>query len=354
MMSSAALLLTSCAGGYQAPIDDRSSALERRSPQIIVDGRELSPSSSSSTATAAASVPAVASAPVGSTDTVVRTVNVGSGITRSITRSELPAAAEPATPTATAQTPAQQPRVQNTPPAPVQPTPEQAPVTSRPAATGSGTHIVAHGDTLYSIAFAHSVDVRTLALANNLAAPYTIYPGQRLNLNVRDISAAQISAVPQIPAAPAGESTPASGQRPQAAIDARRVGSVPTRQVEGVSWQWPAEGRLLSTFSETGATRGIDIGGTQGQSVYAAADGDVVYSGSGIQGAGNLLILRHSERHLSAYMHNRSMLVAEGDRVRAGDKIAEIGTGPNGRDLLHFEVRVDGKPVDPVRYLPNR
>ncbi|MDP2091391.1 MAG: peptidoglycan DD-metalloendopeptidase family protein, partial [Pseudohongiella sp.] len=125
-------------------------------------------------------------------------------------------------------------------------------------------------------------------------------------------------------------------------------------QVEGVSWQWPADGRLLSTFSETSAARGIDIAGISGQAVYAAADGDVVYAGSGIQGAGNLVIVRHNDRYLSAYMHNSTMLVREGDQVRAGDKIAEMGAGPNGRDMLHFEVRVDGKPVDPVRYLPNR
>jgi lipoprotein NlpD len=79
-----------------------------------------------------------------------------------------------------------------------------------------------------------------------------------------------------------------------------------------------------------------------------------VYAGRGIQGAGNLVILRHSARHLSAYMYNSAMIVGEGDRVRAGDKIAEIGTAPNGRDMLHFEVRVDGKPADPVRYLPGR
>jgi len=213
---------------------------------------------------------------------------------------------------------------------------------------------VARGDTLYSIAWAHNIDYRRLALVNNLSAPYTIYPGQRLILSESGVSEAAISALPVIPASPAGEAIVAGGQRPQAAMDARRTGSVNTRQVEGVSWQWPSDGRLLSTFSTSGANRGIDIAGMQGQPVYAAADGDVVYAGRGIQGAGNLVILRHSARHLSAYMHNNSLLVGEGDRVRAGDKIAEMGTGPNGRDMLHFEVRVDGKPVDPVRYLPGR
>lgn len=356
VLCSFVFVLSACAGGYQAPMDDRSSSLERVAPLIVVDGQALpssSRASSGSQADTSASANTPAAAPVGSSATVVRPVAVGSGISRSVTRNQMPAsepvASEPVAsePVASSNSAAVE-RSANPSSVPVQSAPSTAPVAA------GAVHVVSQGDTLYSIAFAHSIDVRSLALANNLAAPYTIFPGQRLNLSAGGVSSAAIDAVPQIPAAPAGEAAPAAGQRPQAAIDARRTGSVSTRQVDGVSWQWPADGRLLSTFSDSGAARGIDIAGTQGQAVYAAADGDVVYAGRGIQGAGNLLILRHNERYLSAYMHNSSMLVAEGDRVRAGDKIAEIGTGPNGRDLLHFEVRVDGKPVDPVRYLPNR
>jgi lipoprotein NlpD len=316
-----AVLLTAamaaCSSGYQAPIEDRSSRLDRQAPIIVVDGQTVSGSQVASTA-ATVSTPA---SPVGATDTVVRPVAVNTGITRAVTRSSLPPA-------------------------------DSEPVPAEPA--GSGAHTVTLGETLYSIAFAYNMDVRSLALANNLNPPYTIYPGQRLSLSSSGVSEAAISAVPQIPAAPAGEAAPATGQRPQASVEARRTGSIPTRTLDGVSWQWPADGRLLSTFSETGPARGIDISGVQGQAVYAAADGDVVYAGRGIQGAGNLVILRHSARYLSAYMYNSNMLVKEGDNVRAGDKIAEVGTGPNGRELLHFEVRMDGKPVDPVRYLPNR
>lgn len=308
------MLLAACASDYQAPVDDRSSRLERESPLIIVDGRAVPAPARAPVVTTSSS--SDSAAVVGAASTVVGTVTVGSGISRSsVTR-------VPAGPSVAAQS--------------------------------GATHVVAQGDTLYSIAFAHNMDVRSLALANNLATPYTIYPGQRLSVSALGVSASAIDAVPQIPAAPAGEAAPDTGRRPQAAIDERRTGSVNTREVDGVIWQWPAEGRLLSTFSEASAARGIDIAGETGQAVYAAADGDVVYAGSGIQGAGNLVIVRHNERHLSAYMHNSAMLVGEGDRVRAGDKIAEIGSGPNGRDMLHFEVRVDGKPVDPVRYLPMR
>lgn len=344
-MISALLALSACSSSYQAPVDDRSNRLERETPMIIVDGQAVPASTRAPVATTSSS--AANTSAVGASSTVVRPVAVGSGISRSsVTRAPAPAA-EPAQPQSTP--------LQTAQPQAAQSQTNQAPVAQTAALTQAGAvHVVAQGDTLYSIAFAHNMDVRNLALANNLASPYTIFPGQRLSLSASAVSASALNAVPQIPAAPAGEAAPDAGRRPQAAIDARRTGSVNTREVDGVSWQWPADGRLLSTFSEASAARGIDIAGIRGQSVYAAADGDVVYAGSGIQGAGNLVIVRHNDRHLSAYMHNSAILVGEGDRVRAGDKIAEVGSGPNGRDMLHFEVRVDGIPVDPVRYLPQR
>ena len=234
-------------------------------------------------------------------------------------------------------------------PANASPAPSPAPLTGQ-------SHIVARGDTLYSIAWQYSLDYRALALANNLQAPYTIYPDQRLSLNIGSVSSNALQGVPAIPAAPAGTAAVASGQRPAAAEASRRTGNVPSRVVEDIAWQWPVEGRVLRTFSGSAATtsRGIDIGARLGDPVYAAADGDVVYSGRGIQGQGDLIIIRHSARHLSAYSHNSSMLVSEGARIRAGDKIAEVGTDGRGSELLHFEVRVDGAPVDPARYLPSR
>jgi lipoprotein NlpD len=323
------LSLAACSSSYQAPVDDRSAALEREAPIIISDGQTV-PLPQRQTAAAPASTQAV----VGASTTVVTPVAVGRGIQRTS-------------------------RVNEAQPDSV--VPQSAPVAvsgSLPQETRSaeqGIHVVARGDTLYSIAWTYNLDVRSLALANNLSAPYTIFPGQRLQVQETSLPSAAIEAVPAIPAAPAGEvASNAGGGRPQAAVDARRVGSVNTRQMEGVSWQWPADGRLLSTFTASGSSRGINIAGMQGQPVYAAADGDVVYSGRGIQGAGNLVILRHSARHLSAYMYNSALIVSEGDAVRAGDKIAEMGSGPDGRDMLHFEVRLDGKPVDPVRYLPSR
>lgn len=346
LVISCVLLLAGCASDYQAPMDDRSSSLERTPPLIVSNGQEVPatprrrPEIAATGSNNSNSADTNSSGSVGASTTVVRPVTLGGGIGRTtISRSTLPADDQPAD---------DQPAAGQS--AAAQPAPSAA-------QQGDGTarsHTVARGDTLYSIAWTHNIDYRRLALVNNLSAPYTIYPGQQLNLSASGVSESAISALPDIPASPAGELATTTGQRPQAAIDARRTGSVTTRQVEGVSWQWPADGRMLSMFSESGSSRGVDIAGVQGQAVYAAADGDVVYAGTGIQGAGNLVILRHSARHLSAYMHNRDIVVGEGDRVRAGDKIAEMGSGPNGRDMLHFEVRVDGKPTDPVRFLPSR
>lgn len=311
--------LGACASSYEAPIDDRSGQLIRERAVIVESGQTVDSSMQQSRASVTTSG-GTSQSTVGSSDTVVRAVAVGGGIRRVTER--------PATDSAS----------------PVQ--------DSSPA---SRTHVVVRGDTLYSIAWNYDLDVRTLAVINQLNPPYTIFPGQRLRVSSEDVASSTLSQVPSIPASPAGEQASTSaGNRPQPAIDARRTGSVNTRQVDGVAWQWPADGRLLATFSATGSSRGLNIAGMRGDPVYAAADGDVVYAGQGIQGAGNLIILRHSARFLSAYMHNSLMLVQEGDRIRAGDKIAEIGTGPNGRDMLHFEVRVDGKPADPVQFLPAR
>ena len=120
-------------------------------------------------------------------------------------------------------------------------------------------------------------------------------------------------------------------------------------------WQWPAEGMLASRFVAGEPTQqGIDIAGQSGQPVRAAADGVVVYSGSGLVGYGELVIVKHNDAWLSAYGHNRARLVNEGQRVKAGQQIAEMGHSGAARDMLHFEIRFNGKPVDPLSYLPKR
>jgi lipoprotein NlpD len=120
-------------------------------------------------------------------------------------------------------------------------------------------------------------------------------------------------------------------------------------------WLWPTDGRLISSFKANDpARKGIDIGGKPGQAVVASADGQVVYSGSGLLGYGELIIIKHSDRMLSAYAHNSKRLVSEGQQVTAGNRIAEMGTNDRNQAELHFEIRVNGSPQDPLKYLPQR
>ena len=120
-----------------------------------------------------------------------------------------------------------------------------------------------------------------------------------------------------------------------------------------IKWRWPSNGKLLGSYGN-GGLQGIDRAGRVGEPVLAASDGEVVYAGRSIQGAGNLIIIRHNDRILSAYAHNSAMLVSEGVKIKAGDRIADVGSDSDGRELLHFEIRLAGKPVDPLQYLPSR
>jgi len=341
------LALQACGGRYQAPLDDQSNVLERTTPPIYSTTGVSTPGGAISSAPA----------PAAATTTGARTIAAGVAVQpapgvsvnvvnepTSIRRSSLGRA-----PLGDAPAPA--PAAANTPGSPA-----AAPVL--PASSQGGAvpqrHTVVRGDTLYSIAWQYSVDVRALAVANNLNPPFTIYPGQELTVNISGVSSNAVASVPTLPAAPAGDGTQVAPARPAEAAASRRTGNVPSKVVDDIAWQWPVEGRVVRSFSASAATtsRGIDIGARRGDPVYATADGDVVYSGRGIQGQGDLIIIRHSARHLSAYSHNSAMLVTEGARIRAGDKIAEVGTDSRGAELLHFEVRVDGAAVDPARYLP--
>ena len=128
-----------------------------------------------------------------------------------------------------------------------------------------------------------------------------------------------------------------------------------SRSVEGIAWRWPASGQVISRFVAGEPTKqGIGIAGNVGQAVVAVADGEVVYSGSGLVGYGELIIVKHNDQWLSAYGHNRARLVNEGQLVKAGQQIAEMGHSGAARDMLHFEIRYNGKPVDPLSYLPAR
>lgn len=220
---------------------------------------------------------------------------------------------------------------------------------SRPVSREGATTIVRRGDTLYGIAFRNGLDYRDVAAWNGIRSPYTIYPGQRLRLSGSG-GARATAPVATRPARQPDRRPPATAATPRPP-----VATPPAGPASHLRWSWPAEGQLINRFAAGDPTRqGIDIAGKRGDPVRAAADGVVVYSGAGLVGYGELVIVKHDESWLSAYGHNRSRLVAEGARVRAGQQIAEMGRTGADRDMLHFEIRRDGKPVDPLRHLPAR
>ncbi|HVF35140.1 MAG TPA: peptidoglycan DD-metalloendopeptidase family protein [Candidatus Saccharimonadia bacterium] len=142
---------------------------------------------------------------------------------------------------------------------------------------------------------------------------------------------------------------------PATAARAPAIRNAPTRSAGGIAWRWPADGKVSSRFrAGDPASQGVDIRGRDGDVVVAAADGEVVYSGNGLLGYGELIIVKHAGEYLSAYAYNRKRLVAEGERVRAGQPIAEMGRRGGSIDLVHFEIRRGGQPVDPLQFLPSR
>jgi lipoprotein NlpD len=237
---------------------------------------------------------------------------------------------------------------------------DYAPVSDRynPSERAPPYYVVSAGDTLFSIAWRYGFNVKGLANANNLASPYTIYPGQALKLQESMRSILTSSKPTPSPKKPSASSYRTTGGKSVASV--KPLVTKPIKKSTAAvyseeGWRWPVSGPLVRSFVAIGqAHKGIDIKGKMGEPVHASKAGVVVYSGSGLVGYGNLLILKHSDRYLSAYGHNRRLLVKEGDSVKAGAVIAELGDSGTDLPKVHFEVRVDGKPVDPLRLLPRR
>lgn len=283
--------------------------------------------------------------------------------------------------------------------------------TPQPAEAKPGTYIVKRGDTLYGIALDHGLDYRDLARWNSITNPAAIEVGQVLQ--VKDPAAAVAAAPPPATApgeavvtpyqtAPsvqgkevgAGAVPPAVAIKPDPALDpsvvsepkalklpyseaalaklqaappaeapaaAATAPAAPAERADApaasdepdaVAWGWPTKGKVLAGFNENGGPKGVQIAGEMGQAVVASAGGRVVYTGSGLRGYGNLVIIKHNNTYLSAYAHNRSVLVKQGENVAKGQKIAEMGNSDASRVMLHFEIRRLGKPVDPMKFLP--
>lgn len=275
------------------------------------------------------------------------------------------------------------------------------------AGTPTGpTYLVQPGDTLYGIAFRNSVDWKELARWNDISEPFVIRPEQVLRLSPPSrapvataavtrpvqsraptsggvVERAAVGGPPPMPRGPASApppTTPAVPSRTAAQATVPPAVTPPPRQTAAAvpvvsapapapaqsapagsttfrsgQWQWPTDGQVVSRFADGDKARqGIAIAGNAGQPVRAAAAGTVVYSGAGLVGYGELIIIKHSDEWLSAYGHNRRRLVAEGAAVSAGQQIAELGRTGTSRDMLHFEIRRNGKPVDPAPLLPKR
>lgn len=268
---------------------------------------------------------------------------------------------------------------------------------------------VQNDDTLYSIAWAFDLDYRDLAQANNLSPPYHLCKGQTLTMHViptHKEAPPMPDAAPEVTSFPVRtmnseienyqenyipqnkpNRNPSKVSSPNLAakeltlpeIELKALHTIPspqhtfihkspelsemrpiqvaasrkdTRCIKMAHWQWPAQGKVVKGFSlEQGGNKGIDIAGHLGDPIKAVAPGKVVYSGCGLRGYGNLIIIKHSDNYLSAYAHNKKLLVREGDVVQAGKAIAKMGQTSNGDVLLHFEIRRNGKPVNPLLYL---
>jgi len=205
-----------------------------------------------------------------------------------------------------------------------------------------GSYTVKRGDTLYSIAFRHKVDYKDLARWNGIGRDYVIYPGQTLRLSPPGKGSSRTaSPTPKSSSRP----TPPKAPTPRQPV----IPSGPP-----VQWQWPVAAGTATLTSRPNGGQGLMIVGKLGDDVRAAGPGRVVYTGSGLLGYGQLIIIKHNETYLSAYGHLQSVLIQEGDAVSAGQRIATMGNGPQGSPQLYFEIRINGTPGNPLALLPQR
>lgn len=216
----------------------------------------------------------------------------------------------------------------------------------------AGYYTVRQGDTLLRIGLDHGQSARDLARWNNLDNPNLIETGQVLRVAPppQEVAVAR-AANPAVSAPTAQPASAATTTKPAATGPANTSASATTEGDDPIAFQWPVRGPLIAGFDEA-KNKGLDIAGKAGDPVLAAADGKVVYAGSGLRGYGNLIILKHNNTYLTAYAHNQALLVKEEQTIKRGQKIAEMGNSDADQVKLHFEIRRQGKPVDPAKYLP--
>lgn len=215
-----------------------------------------------------------------------------------------------------------------------------------------GSHVVRQGDTMYSIAWRYGRDFKELAASNKITTPYKITVGQKIRLDLK-ASSQQVASNSSV----TKRKPKITKNNKQSNVNKGKIHPKnPGKKVSSkIKWRWPHVGPVIARFSVTGEiNKGIDIAGSLGEPIFAAADGEVVYAGGGLLGYGKLIIINHNEHYLSAYAHNHQILVKEGQKIKKGKQIAKLGSTGTNRTKLHFEIRKNGKPVNPLRYLPKR
>lgn len=240
------------------------------------------------------------------------------------------------------------------------PAPRKATVT---AATKALTHTVSKGETLFSIGLRYGEYYKDIAARNNITPPYNIEIGQVLHIR-GETSATTTAATDDTTGdviTPLNNGEP-TGDKPvdatkatsttQATKPAQANSDATASPAASVNWGWPANGKVITTFNDSASAKGIDIAGNKGDPILAANDGKVIYSGAQLRGYGRLIIIKHEKNYLSVYAHNDKVLVKEGQEVKKGQKIAEMGNTDASRMALHFEIRDQGKSVDPMKFLP--
>ncbi len=217
-----------------------------------------------------------------------------------------------------------------------------------------GYYRIRRGDTIYSIAWRYGFDYREFAQWNNIRYPYRIHPGQYLRITRPTINRSARSYATTRPAQtskPQPTTASTSKTAPKTKIDTENESYGNLK----LSWQWPTQGRVSAKFRKGDQSgKGVLLSGRLGQDIKAAEAGTVVYSGSGLIGYGKLIIIKHNKHYLSAYGHNKKLLVKEGDKVKKGSHIADMGKNGSGNAVLHFEIRRNGVPVDPLPLLPRK
>ena len=225
----------------------------------------------------------------------------------------------------------------------------------QPPSEKINTHWVSEGETLYAIAWRYNLDAEKLAAANGLNDDFYLARGQILRLDIERALQERQRFRKKAVAKKTRSSSTSTGKRSETTTHVPAKKRMP-EPAAAASWRWPTSGKVIKVFSLAGNAghKGLDLSGNTGQAVYAAQNGVVVYAGAGLPAYGNLLIVKHSNAYLSAYAHNSRLTVGEGDSVKVGQKIAELGRSGTSHAHLHFEIRKKGVPVNPLTLLPKR